>query len=175
MAIKREFDEALAAEQMQRCPRCKERWFDVELKADGICKRCHVKDDKKRQDEPFLFSAGNKLDFGSVPENLPRLGPLEEMFIARVHVSVNVFTVCDASLRKSLLLIQHRFVGSSTSTVDTSCTSCGMLARSTVSSRCCRRIWMLSSSDHVDPRMSVRWTDNFAAAFVSGEQRSSPG
>jgi hypothetical protein len=86
---------------MQRCPRCKERWFDVVLKPDGICKRCHEKDDKKRQDEPFFFSAGNKLDFGSVPEHLPRLEPLEEMFIARVHVSVNVFTVCDASLRES--------------------------------------------------------------------------
>jgi hypothetical protein len=102
LAIKRQFDEALAAEEMQRCPRCKQRWFDVVLKADGICKRCHEKDDKKRQDEPFFFSAGNKLDFGSVPEHLPRLEPLEEMLIARVHVSVNVLTVCDASLRESL-------------------------------------------------------------------------
>jgi hypothetical protein len=25
---------------------------------------------------------------------LPQLEPLEELFIARVHVSVNVFTVC---------------------------------------------------------------------------------
>ena len=53
-AIKREFDEALAAEGMQRCLRCKERWFDVKLMADGVCKRCHDKDDKKRQDEPFF-------------------------------------------------------------------------------------------------------------------------
>jgi hypothetical protein len=101
IAIKREFDEALAAEKMHRCLRCKERWFDIKLKADNICKRCHDKDDKKRQDEPFLFSAENKLDFGSVPENLPRLEPLEEMLIARVHVSVNVFTVCDASFLES--------------------------------------------------------------------------
>lgn len=96
IAIKREFDEALAAGDMKRCPRCKERWFDVKLMTDGVCKRCHDKDDKKRQDEPFFYSAANHLDFGSVPPELPQLEPLEELFIARVHVSVNVFTVCDA-------------------------------------------------------------------------------
>jgi ATP-dependent DNA helicase PIF1 len=78
---------------MQQCSRCKERWFDIKLMADGVCKRCHDKDDKKRQDEPFLYSAANHLDFGSVPPELPQLEPLEELFIARVHVSVNVFTV----------------------------------------------------------------------------------
>jgi hypothetical protein len=62
--------------------------------ADGVCKRCHDKNDKKRQDEPLYFSATNHLDFGSVPAELPQLEPLEEMFIARVHVSVNIFTVC---------------------------------------------------------------------------------
>jgi hypothetical protein len=87
---------------MQRCLRCKERWFDIKLMADGVCKRCHDKDDKKRQDEPFFFSTENKLDFGPVPPQLPQLEPLKELFIARVHVSVNVFTVCDASLRESL-------------------------------------------------------------------------
>jgi hypothetical protein len=30
------------------------------------------------------------------------LEPLEELFIARVHVSVNVYTVCDTSLWQSL-------------------------------------------------------------------------
>jgi hypothetical protein len=35
VAIKREFDEALGAEEMKRCPRCKERWFDIKLMADG--------------------------------------------------------------------------------------------------------------------------------------------
>ncbi|EAQ87248.1 predicted protein [Chaetomium globosum CBS 148.51] len=39
MATKREFDEALAAEKMQRCLRCKERWFDIKLMADGVCNR----------------------------------------------------------------------------------------------------------------------------------------
>ena len=91
--IKKEFDEALAADKMNRCERCKRRWFDVELKDDGICKHCHGKDDKKRLDEPFFYSEGNYLDFGDVPDFLPALHPVEEMVIARVHVSVNVFSV----------------------------------------------------------------------------------
>ncbi|KAK0712342.1 hypothetical protein B0T26DRAFT_713983, partial [Lasiosphaeria miniovina] len=70
-----EFDEALAAEKMQYCPRCKS--FDVELKPDGVCKHCHDKDDKRRGDEPFFFSANN-LDFGSIPQDFPRLEPFEE-------------------------------------------------------------------------------------------------
>jgi len=78
---------------MRLCLRCKERWFDVVLKADGICHGCHDKDDQKRPDEPFFFSAANHLDFGEVPHYLPKLEPAEEMVIARVHVSVNVFTV----------------------------------------------------------------------------------
>jgi len=52
--IEKKFDEALAADQMIRCERCKRCWFDVELKDDGICKRCHGKDDRKRPDEPFF-------------------------------------------------------------------------------------------------------------------------
>jgi ATP-dependent DNA helicase PIF1 len=89
--IKKKFDEALAAEKMVRCERCKRRWFDVVLKGDGICKHCHGKDDKKRLDEPFFYSEENHLDFGDVPDFLPALHPAEEMVIARVHVSVNFF------------------------------------------------------------------------------------
>jgi hypothetical protein len=33
VTIKRAFDEAVAAEEMRRCSRCKERWFDIKLKA----------------------------------------------------------------------------------------------------------------------------------------------
>ena len=91
--IKKKFDEALAADKMIRCERCKRRWFDVVLKDDGICKHCHGKDDRKRPDEPFFYSEENHLDFGDVPDFLPALHPAEEMVIARVHVSVNVFSV----------------------------------------------------------------------------------
>jgi hypothetical protein len=40
--IKKMFDEALAADQMIRCERCKRCWFDVELKDDGICKSANA-------------------------------------------------------------------------------------------------------------------------------------
>ncbi len=93
MRTKREFDARLAEEAMRYCTRCKERWFDVVPMDDGVCKRCHLKDDKKRIDEPFYYSADNHLDFGDVPDNLPSLCPAEEMVIAKVHVAINVFTV----------------------------------------------------------------------------------
>jgi hypothetical protein len=89
-AIKIELGEALAAEKMQYCPCCKERWFGAGLKADGVCK--HDKENKKHQDKAFS-SAANRFDFCPGPRDLPRLGPLEEMFAARTHVSVDVSTV----------------------------------------------------------------------------------
>lgn len=92
-AISQQFHAELAKEKMQFCFRCKERWFDVELKQDGVCKRCHNKDDKRQPNEPFFYSADNSLDFGEIPEDLPTLLPAEEMIVARVHVSVNIFTV----------------------------------------------------------------------------------
>jgi len=72
---------------------CKEKQLDATLKVDGICKNCHGKYDMRRNDEPCFHSAQNHVDFGEVPFSLPLLEPLEEMFIARVHVSVKVITV----------------------------------------------------------------------------------
>ena len=90
ITIKQKYDSVLADEEMRYCLRCKERWFDIQTQPDGVCKRCHQKDDKKKQDEPFFYSAANHLDFGDVPAELPQLEPIEEMLIARVHVSKNV-------------------------------------------------------------------------------------
>jgi hypothetical protein len=53
-------------------------------------------DDKKKRDEPFFYSLANHLDFGDVLAELPQgpqLEPIEEMLIARVHLSVNVYSV----------------------------------------------------------------------------------
>ena len=58
------------------------------LKDDGI-----GKDDRKRLYEPFFYSKENHLDFGGVADFLPALHLAEEMVIARVHVSINVFPV----------------------------------------------------------------------------------
>ena len=80
---------------MDYCGRCHERWFDMKLDADHVCRRCHNKDKAKHPDEPFFFSAANHLDFGLEPAELglPELGLIEEMCIARVHVHVNVMQV----------------------------------------------------------------------------------
>jgi uncharacterized protein DUF6570 len=136
--IKKKFDEALAADQMIRCERCRGCWFDVELKDDGICKCCHGKDDRKRPDEPFFYSKENHLDFGDVPDFLPALHPAEEMVIARVHVSVSVsvrFYVLLTFWLIFLLLLDSR------SAIQISCTCClftffEMLARFTRSYLC---------------------------------------
>ena len=39
------------------------------------------------------YSVANHLDFGDVPAELPQLEPIEEMLIARVHVSVNIYSI----------------------------------------------------------------------------------
>jgi len=90
-----EFHNALEAEKLEECLRCRQCWFDMSLNRDSICKRCCTKDSKKRSDEPFFYSAENKLDFGHAytSRHLPELTMVEEMLIARVHVAVNVLQV----------------------------------------------------------------------------------
>ncbi|KAL3955881.1 hypothetical protein ACCO45_009900 [Purpureocillium lilacinum] len=87
-----EFWTELENDRMEHCARCQETWFDMGLK-DGICKRCIARDKNKKEDEPWFFSAGNQLDFGSIPAFLPELTKIEEMLIAPVHVFVNVMQV----------------------------------------------------------------------------------
>ncbi len=92
-AILREFWTKLDNDQMQFCGRCQESWFQMKIDSDGICARCYRKDEKRRPDEPYFFSADNQLDFGPVPTRLPQLTPTEESLIARVHVHVNIMLV----------------------------------------------------------------------------------
>lgn len=76
------------------CLRCHERWFDVVLTPDGICKSCVTRDKAlSEEDETYLMSALNCMDPGDVPSCLPRLTQVEEMLIARAHVHVQVRTV----------------------------------------------------------------------------------
>ena len=91
--ILREFWTQLDNEQMQFCGRCQESWFQMKIDSDGICARCYRKDEERRPDEPYFFSADNQLDFGPVPVRLPQLAPIEEPLIARVHVHVNIMLV----------------------------------------------------------------------------------
>jgi DNA-directed RNA polymerase subunit RPC12/RpoP len=61
IVIKQKFDSVLAEEEMRYCLRCKEHWFDIQTQREAVCKRCHQKYDKKKQDEPFFYSAANHL------------------------------------------------------------------------------------------------------------------
>jgi len=56
---------------------------------DTICHRCYLRDSRGRL--PFLMSAENEMDPGSVAANLPELTQVEEMIIARSHVQMVLF------------------------------------------------------------------------------------
>lgn len=51
------------------------------------------------REQDWKQPAGNNLDFGEVPGNLPDLTMVEEMLIARVHVHVEVLQVRGAQYK----------------------------------------------------------------------------
>ncbi len=77
--------------EIETCLRCKERWFDMQLK-DGIYQRYYLRDigtsapGRKQTLSPFLMSVDNEMDLGDVPAYLPVLTQVEEMVITRAHV-----------------------------------------------------------------------------------------
>ena len=79
--------------EMETCLRCKERWFEMQLK-DNICRRCYIRDTdistrgRKQTLSPFLMSVDNEMDPGEVPAHLPALTQIEEMVITRAHVQM---------------------------------------------------------------------------------------
>jgi hypothetical protein len=85
------FRAELEQDTMAECSRCKQKWFDIKLQDDGVCKPCHSRDRTRLPLDPEFFSAANDLDFGDVPAHLPQLSQVEEQLIARVHVHVEVF------------------------------------------------------------------------------------
>lgn len=76
---------------MEECYRCKEKWFDLDVEG-GVCARCRRLDVQKLVDEPFLYTMDSNLD----PDDnfqtyrLPILSDIEEQFIARVHILVEI-------------------------------------------------------------------------------------
>lgn len=76
---------------METCPRCQERGLEMDLK-DGVCHRCFLRDRDSRGQlrTPYLMSAENNMDPGTVPSDLPELTQVEEMVIARAHVQMMV-------------------------------------------------------------------------------------
>jgi hypothetical protein len=82
-----DFNTAMGRVQMEGCIRCKEHWFEMDLK-HNICHSCYLRD--KGAQTPPLMSAENNMDPGEVPAHLPELSQVEEMIIARSHVQMMV-------------------------------------------------------------------------------------
>ena len=63
----------------------------MRLNLHGVCRACILADRGKDPEAPFFYSAENNLDFRDVPDHLPQLIQLEEILIAWVHISIQVF------------------------------------------------------------------------------------
>jgi hypothetical protein len=97
--LMQDFHTALNKSKMEFYFRYQEYWFNMDLSAEGVCRKCRIKDDKKAPDEPFFYSAENHLDFGPVPNYLPELSQTEQMMISRVHTFTQVRQVRGAQYR----------------------------------------------------------------------------
>jgi len=93
------FNAAMAVVEIEACVRCRERWFEMDIK-NGICHACYLRDKRRKTPldpadvpawkTPFLMSVENEMDPGDVPAYLPELTQVEEMIIARSHVQMIV-------------------------------------------------------------------------------------
>jgi hypothetical protein len=72
--------------QMEKCVRCKEKWFEMKLNSSEVCNKCIVA--QKRKAMPYVYSEGNAMDPGEMPDGLQPLTQVEEMLIARAHVQM---------------------------------------------------------------------------------------
>ncbi|KAF6820018.1 hypothetical protein CSOJ01_01086 [Colletotrichum sojae] len=89
------FYRKLDQDELQTCLRYSQRWFDLNINDDGVCKTCRNADG----DNPvFLFGAANNMDFGDVPAHLPQLTYIEEILISRVHCAVDLCQDVDVVL-----------------------------------------------------------------------------
>jgi hypothetical protein len=85
----------MEAVQLETCQWYQERGFSMALK-EGICYCCFLQDtdNQKRSVMPFLISAENNMDPGTVPGYLSELTQVKEIVIARAHVQMLVKRVC---------------------------------------------------------------------------------
>lgn len=89
----KDFQKELDKDKYEHCLRCKERWFNTGVQND-VCKKCRTtRDGKKEDDQPFLMSAENHMDFGSAVTHLPVLSQVEKMLIAKVHCFIEVHQI----------------------------------------------------------------------------------
>jgi hypothetical protein len=72
--------------QMEKCIRCKEKWFEMKLNWEEVCRKCILA--QKRKSMPYVYSEGNAMDPGEMPDGLQPLTQVEEMLTARAHVQM---------------------------------------------------------------------------------------
>jgi len=90
------FHHALNQMKLEECKNCGERWFDMSLNGDGVCKRC------RQKGKANLFTKQNNLDPGESIQELARklglpipepLSQVEEILISPVQVMMQAFNV----------------------------------------------------------------------------------
>jgi hypothetical protein len=91
----KEFYRPLDELHMEECSCCHERWLGMQLVND-CCGPC--RHSKRRR---LWFAPGSNLNLGAVPDHLPELNDVEEMFIARAHVHVQVRQIRDQQYQYS--------------------------------------------------------------------------
>ena len=78
------FGESVAPEDQALCP-----WEILgSCSTWKVCGRC-----RRDFEQPYLYSAANKMDPGPIPPQLPELTLAEEMLIARAHVQMDISRV----------------------------------------------------------------------------------
>jgi hypothetical protein len=57
----------------------------MKLQDDSNCYNCFLNEAKNKKGLPSLFSSGNNMDPGLVPQCLKDLTPFEEILVAKAH------------------------------------------------------------------------------------------
>jgi len=63
-----------------------DEWFEMKLNWEDVCRKCILA--QKRKSMPYVYSEGNSMDPGEMPDGLQPLTQVEEMLIARAHVQM---------------------------------------------------------------------------------------
>ncbi len=93
-----QFHNCLANDTMELYQRCRHRWFGLDLR-NGVCSQCRYRD--RNNISLTFFSAENKLALDLVPSDLQELTQIEEMFIVRVHIYMQVMSIRGAQYKYS--------------------------------------------------------------------------
>ncbi len=95
-ALIQDFHNALSSITMEECKICCEKWFDINVDHEGICRRCRRENtaQNNRQNNINVYSESNNMDPGPSIQEIARtrgmkvpepLSQVEEMMISPVY------------------------------------------------------------------------------------------